>query len=88
MSLTRSSWQIETITGVAWEVEKELVFRRLPQEDPNKTVEESRMDAWKDLVEDVQRSQPAGSVENPHYAPHLTSSVTVDFSCLPSLIPL
>lgn len=69
VSLTRSSWQIETITGVAWEVEKELVFRRLPQDDPNKTVEESRMDAWKDLVEEVQRSQPAGSVESPHYAP-------------------
>lgn len=45
------------------------MFRRLPREDPNKTVEESRMDAWKDLVEDVQRSQPASSVENPHYAP-------------------
>lgn len=43
MSLTRSSWQIETINGVPWEVEKELMFRRLPQEDPNKIVEEFGM---------------------------------------------
>lgn len=29
--------------GVAWEVEKELMFRRLPPEDPNKTLERSGM---------------------------------------------
>jgi len=43
--------------------------QKAPTGRPNKAVEESGMDGWKDLVGAIQRSQPAGSGENPHYAP-------------------